>query len=321
MSTNFPARRRQFLQLSGALGVAGYCSGASPAYADTYPSRTITFIIPDGIGGGASTYVREFAPLLANYFHPHVNVEPLNDQGANGQKAAFDLYHAAPDGYMIGMLGDVLSVSQKGNNLSNLTWIATLGRSLFGIAVGHDSKISSVQDLQKLSRERPIVFASSGKTALSYFAIKVFCQVNNIRAKIVTGYKGSTGSMMSVARGDVDAIAQSLPTLKVMQDARLIRIMFVYSGKSPIPGIQDATSIKQPDLGEIVQWRFVAGPPSLPKPIVDKLSHALIAISNEPATINWSKKTGVPLYPLGPRETKQAVEAQFAVAAKWEGRL
>src|ERR1700733_3683595 len=95
--------RRKVFALTGA--AAAMSSFRVEARAASYPDQTITFLIPDGVGGGASTYVHEFAALLSRYFSPPVNVEPLSDQGANGQKAAVDLYHAAPDGYTIGMLG------------------------------------------------------------------------------------------------------------------------------------------------------------------------------------------------------------------------
>ena len=319
MSNNL--NRRQLLPLAAMAGAAGYLSQTRPAAAAAYPSRTITFLIPDGIGGGASTYVREFASLLSQNFAPPVNVEPFNDQGANGQKAVLDLARAAPDGYTIGMLGDVLSVKQNAGLLDKLTWIANLGRTSFGLAVNVKSSINTVADLQKLGQQRPVTFTSSGKTALSYFATQLFCKLNNIPYKIITGYKGAAESMVAVTRGEADATAQSLPTLRSMTQSGLLRTIFAYAKKSPLPGIEDATSINQPDLAEIVQWRFVAGPPGLPQPVVDTLAAALKKVASDPETIAWSKKVHVPIYYLGPEDTKKAAAAEVALYAKWQGKL
>jgi tripartite-type tricarboxylate transporter receptor subunit TctC len=313
--------RRKFLPLTIAAGAIGYYGRTARAYAGAYPSQTITFLIPDGIGGGASTYVREYAVLLGQHFNPTVNVEPFNDQGANGQKAALDLFRAAPDGYTIGMLGDVTAVRQDNDLLNKLTWIANLGRSSFGLAVNAKSNIKSVLDIQKLSQQRPVVFTSSGSTALSYFATQLFCKLNGIRARIITGYKGASDSMVAVMSGEADATAQSLPTLGPMERAGLLRTMFAYADKSPIPGVEDATSIGQPDLAEIIQWRFVAGPPGLPQSIVGALANGLQRISSDPATVAWSEKVSVPIYYLGPEATKKAVDAQLALVEKWQGML
>jgi tripartite-type tricarboxylate transporter receptor subunit TctC len=294
---------------------------AGRAFAAAYPRQTISFLVPDGVGGGADTYVHEYAAQLSTYFDPPVQVAPVNDQGANGQKAALDLFQAAPDGYTIGMLGDVTGVKQEAGLLKQLTYIANVGKSAFGIAVAADSSIRSVADLLAAGAKKPVTFASSGKTALSYFAMQLFCTLNNLPHNIIVGYKGSTDAMVAVARGDADATAQSLPTLLSMEKAGLLRLLFVYADKSPVPGIADATSLGQPALAQVTQWRFVAGPPQLPAPIVDRLSAAFKAISENPATIAWSEKVHVPLDYRGPAATRAAVEAQIALTAKWQGRF
>ncbi|MDR3522174.1 MAG: tripartite tricarboxylate transporter substrate-binding protein [Acidocella sp.] len=321
MSEKFQLKRREFLPFAAsAMALSGFMS-AKPAWASAYPNKPITFLIPDGIGGGASTYVREFSVLLGRYFSPNVNVAPINDQGANGQKAALDLFHATPDGYTIGMLGDVTSVKQGADLLDKLSWIANLGRSSFGLAVNAKSNIQNVDDLKKLSQTRQVVFSSSGKSALSYFAIKLFCKLNDINAKVVVGYKGSTDAMLAVTRGEADATAQSMPTLKPMQDSGYLRTVFVYATKSPLPGVEDATSIGQPDLAEIIQWRVVAAPPGTPPEIVKTLKDAFQNIAGDPATIAWSEKVHVPIFFLGSDATKRAVEGQVDLVRKWQDVL
>ena len=321
MSKKLKLKRREFLPYAASMAALAGFASAQPAWAEAYPNRAITFLIPDGVGGGASTYVREFSVLLGRYFTPNVNVAPLNDQGANGQKAALDLYQAAPDGYTIGMLGDVTSVKQDAELLEKLTWIANLGRASFGLAVNTKSNIQTVDDLKKLAKTRPVSFSSSGKSALSYFAIKLFCKLNDINAKVVVGYKGSTDAMLAVTRGEVDATAQSLPTLKPMQDSGFLRTMFDYSTKSSLPGVEDATSIGEPDLAEIIQWRVVAAPPETPPDIVKTLEDAFKNIANDPATIAWSKNIDVPIFFLGADATRKAVVGQLDLVRKWQDIL
>jgi tripartite-type tricarboxylate transporter receptor subunit TctC len=215
----------------------------------------------------------------------------------------------------------VTSVKQGADLLDKLSWIANLGRSSFGLAVNAKSNIKNVDDLKKLSQTRQVVFSSSGKSALSYFAIKLFCKLNDINAKVVVGYKGSTDAMLAVTRGEADATAQSMPTLKPMQDSGYLRTVFVYATKSPLPGVEDATSIGQPDLAEIIQWRVVAAPPGTPPEIVKTLKDAFQNIAGDPATIAWSEKVHVPIFFLGSDATKRAVEGQVDLVRKWQDVL
>ncbi len=322
MSEKLQLNRRQLLPYGvSAAAFGGLLTSKAARAASAYPNKPITFLIPDGVGGGASTYVREFSVLLGKYFTPNVNVEPINDAGANGQKAALDLYQAAPDGYTIGMLGDVTSVKQDADLLNKLSWIANVGKASFGLAVNAKSNIQNVADLQKISQTRPVVFSSSGKSALSYFATKLFCKLNDINAKIVVGYKGSSDSMLAVTRGEADATAQSMPTLRPMQDAGYLRTIFVYATKSPLPGVDDATSLGQPDLAQIIQWRVIAAPPGTPPDIVNTLKTALENIAADPETVAWSEKVHVPIFFLGPDATKRAVQGQVDLVRKWQDVL
>jgi tripartite-type tricarboxylate transporter receptor subunit TctC len=312
--------RRWFLPLAAAIGAVGYDFPVISAHADTYPSQPITFIIPDGLGGTTSTLVREFSVRLGNYFNPSVDVEPFNDPGAGGQKAALDIFRAAPDGYTIGMLGSVTHINGT-NVLNKLSWIANLNSTRFALAVNTKSKINNVADLKRLSQERPVKFSSSSKTAISYFATALFCKLNNIPCNIVTGYKGASDSMLAVARGEVDATCQNLPTLALMEKTGLLRPIFAFTEKSPFPGVEDATSINEPELTQVVSLNCVAGPPGLPKQIVDKLATAFKRISNDSSTQIWAEKLNIPIDYLGPVDTKKAVESQVALAQKWQGQL
>ncbi len=316
MGTKLLLSRRQLLPLVAA----GFCGFSEHAQASAYPNKPITFIIPDGIGGTTSTLVRGYAAALQSYFIPSVAVEPLNDPGAGGQKAALDLASAPPDGYTIGMLGSVTDV--KGSDvLHKLSWISTLSTDNFGLIVKQDSPLKNFADLQALAQTRPIKFSSSANTSISYFATAVFCKLNNIPSSIVTGYNGASASMLAVMRGDVDATCQSLSTLASMEGASLVRPILTFTKKSPFPGIDDATTIKQPDLADVIALKCVAGPPGLPHSIRTQLAKAFKDVSSKPDMAAWSQKMHIPVTYLGPEDTKNAIESQIAFITKWNKKL
>lgn len=313
--------RRQSLHLGVAATTTLLCSGGR-ASAASYPSRTVSFIIPDSVSGGASVYARGFATRLNRYFTPSADFEVMNDPGADGQKAIIDLTRTKPDGYTIAMLGEVLSVKQGNHMLEDLTWIATIGRGGFGIISAQKSIVDSIQKLREISKSRPVLFSASGQGSLNYFALTLFCYAYKIsNYRIVTGYKGSTGSILAVVRGEVDATAESIPTLEKFIKDGFTRMIFVYDKESNIPGVENSLSIGAPALSEVVQWRFVAGPPNMPANLVSTLSNAFIDITKQPETISWAKKIGVPLYQAGPEETAQLMNAQQKFIHNWKTEL
>lgn len=312
--------RRRALTLATAAGITGYNSRILPAFGSVYPSQPITFIIPDGLGGTTSALVREYASGLSKYLNPSVDVAPLADPGAGGQKAALDLFNSKPDGYTIGMLGSVTHVNGT-DVLDQLSWIGNINVTRFGLAVNPKSGIRSLSDLRKLSVTKPVNFSCSSKSSISYFATRLFCKLTNTRANIVTGYLGASEAMVAVARDDVDATVQNLPTLAIMSNANLLKVIFVLDNKSSFPGVEDATSIGQPDLVDVVALNCIAGPPALPKPIIQKLTTAFQNISNDPATIAWAAKLSIPINFQGPVEAKQTVEMQMGVVKKWQDKL
>lgn len=308
--------RRRFLPLAGA-GFGLSCLTANYALASTYPAHPITFIIPDSINGGAAAYAREFAVRLKDYLVPHQNVVVVSDQGADGQKAVFDLYRTTPDGYTIAMLGEVLSIKQGNNMLNELTWLATIGRASFGMITAKNSAITSVADLRALGQKREVVFSVSGEGSLNYFAITMFCRMLKIPYRIVTGYKGSTGSILAVVRGEVDATAESVPTLHEYVADGFVRMIFIYDKATDLPDVADAVSIGAPDLSNVVQWRFVAAPPGMDPALTNRLSQAFLDIVKMPEVVSWAGKVGIPLYSAGPKETAELVGSQLKFIQTW----
>ncbi len=310
--------RRRLLPLAGVgTGLGFGCLVGRPAWASTYPAHPITFIIPDSVNGGAAAYAREFALRLKEQLVPHQDVVVVSDQGADGQKAVFDLYRTKPDGYTIAMLGEVLSIKQGNQMLNELTWLATIGRASFGMITAKNSPITSVADLRALGEKREVVFSASGKGSLNYFAIKILCKILKIPHRIITGYKGSTGSILGVVRGEVDATAESVPTLHKYVRDDFVRMIFIYDKTTDLPGVVDATSIGAPDLSNVVQWRFVAAPPGMAPGLTDRLSRTFQDIVKDPEVVAWAGKVGIPLYSAGPKETAELVQSQLKFVQTW----
>lgn len=317
--SNIVMKRRSLFPMAAAFGAATSV-GIRSAQAAGYPSQTINFIIPYGPGGGFDAYGRKFAELMAGYYGNKVNVEPINMPGAAGREAIFNLSHDAPDGYNISLAnvpGLFLQKSGGGLDLMKMSWVANLGRDSYGVAVSAKGPIKDVAGLQALSAQRSVGFSSTGAGSTDYFATKVLAASLGLKINIVSGYKGSMSSAVAVARGDVDVVVHSLTTLEKLQKSGLVRVIFVFQEKSPLPGVEDATSINKPDLGKIFQWRPVVAPPGLSPELLTNLSTALVSIAKSPDADAWAKKIHTTLHPLGQDETLDMIKTQKALVDKW----
>ncbi len=316
--------RRQVLPAVAALTSVACLGMRRPAYAGAYPDQTINFIVPDSGGGSFDAYVRKFSEMLEKTLKPSVNVEPLTMPGAGGSVAVFNILHDRPDGYTIGIVNvpGILTSQYRKNAkalaLDKLTWIANLGRDSYGLAVSAKSPIHNIKDLRILGAKRPVLFSSTGFGSTDYFATRVFASALKLNFHQILGYTGSAPTIVAVARGDVDAVVHSLSILERMEKAGLVRTIFVFQDKSPLPGIDDATSIDQPDLGQIFQWRPIAAPPAVPPEIVATLSDALVAAAKSPEAVAWAKAAHVSLYPLDYNATLTMIKRQEALVAKWK---
>lgn len=320
MSFRGTISRRQMSLLGVNAGIAAWAGLATGRAAVTrYPQRTINFIIPYAAGGGFDSYGREFSALLQRQLH--VNVEPVNMPGAAGAEAIFEVFHDRPDGYNISLInvpGILRSKSQAGFDVSKLTWLANLGRDPLGLAVSARSPIRSIADLQAFSKRHVLSMSSSGVASTDYFATKVLAASLGLRVHIVSGYKGSVNSLVAVARGDVNASVHSLSAIQRMEAAGLVRLIFTFEPKSEVPGVEDASAVGKPDLGEIYQYRTVVAPPGLSPQIASQLSGALLHAASTRNARNWAAKIRTVLHPLDQRQTLAMLDRQIAMIHKWQ---
>ena len=79
--------------------LAVFCAAATPAHAQSYPSRPITIVVPYPAGGVTDNLVRLLAERMKNSLGQSIVVENIG--GGGGTIGVDRVSRAAPDGYTL----------------------------------------------------------------------------------------------------------------------------------------------------------------------------------------------------------------------------
>ena len=310
-----PCRRLLLLLLLAVLAAV-----ARPAAA-AYPEQDITLVIPSVAGGGFDAYARAITPAMERYLPNHVNIIPQNVPTLGGGRSASIVYRAKPDGYTIGMFNipGMLVVQQQGEvsyDLTKIAWIGSMGHDVYGIGVSARSPLKSVAELR--ASAKPVRFTAAGPASTAYSATYIAAELLGIKVEMISGYKGSSEYVQAVINGEGDAVVTVLPTLARLQHEGRMRVLASFEERSSLPGVPDATTLRQPELAKITLERLIGGPPGLPSDIVKVLADALQKALKDPEVVAWARKFEVPLLIETPAEATRVLHEQVDFFERWK---
>ena len=317
----------RMLTICVAVGVG--LAAAAPARADDfYKGKTINLIIATATGGGYDTYAR----LIARHLGRHVPGEPTivaqNMPGAAGIRAANYLYAAAPkDGTAIGMLDQathldrVLGTPGLTADAARFNWI---GRILSNSAVLYAWHLAKVKRIEDALTSELIVATSGSASRLNWTVLN---NVVGTRLKLITGYQGSSDSRLAMIRGEIDALSQPWPVLKVegeqlLRDRQINLLLQTGADKHPelahVPRMIDLARTDQ-DKALLTLFsspstigRSIAAPPDVPAERVKALREAFNATLRDPALIEEVRRLKLELDPLDGAALQAAIAGSAA---------
>jgi tripartite-type tricarboxylate transporter receptor subunit TctC len=308
--------------IKGLIAAAAVALTAAPALAE-FPDKPITFVVGYSPGGGFDAYARALAPELEKALGVEVVVE--NVPGAGGQKGAATIYRADADGYTIGIWNiPGLTVPQllgtaSGFDLNDVTWLATLGNSRYALAVQANSEITSLEDLCALGR--PFKHSDTGPASTS--SVTAYIAMNLIDCPIVnvTGYKGSTDTIIGLMRGEVDATIKPIASLNKYVASGDVKLLMTLEDTPSVEGIPSSAQAGYPDFSKFQVVRVIGGPPGIPAEVAAKLSDAIMTAATSQAVTEWSASSKRPVDPVGPAETVALMDELMSFYTQYKDLL
>ncbi|WP_316979950.1 tripartite tricarboxylate transporter substrate binding protein [Shumkonia mesophila] len=247
----------------------------SGAYAEEFPQRPLTVVVPAAAGGGGDTTTRLLARDLETFLDQPITI--INQGQGGGVVGLTTLINAKPDGYTIGLLFPYAGYSFTGQahfSASDFTPIANFNGDSSSLVVAADSPFKNLKDALEALKAAPSnykIHCSGGCGSVWDVPVAAMMLDYGIQvAKIgwIPGQGASTGLTELASKG-VDFQTVSLPEASSLMKAGLVRALAVLS-PSPVPGFEDVP-LAGATVGHAVDggtWRALAGPAGLPPEVV-----------------------------------------------------
>ena len=292
---------------------------ATPALADSWPSRPIHLIVAYAPGGTGDVVARLLSDKLAAALGQSVVVE--NRAGASGAIGARAIATATPDGYML-LLGQTGEISINQHWLKepgydpdkDLRPIALASVVSLALVVPEKAPYSTMKDfVAYLKSGKPVTFASAGVGTPGFFAgeaLKAGLKANMTHVP----YKGAGPALNDLLGAHVDMSFPGFPAVTPQVKAGSLKLLAVSSDvRAPsapdVPTVAEVTGIKNFDY---TLWQGIFAPHGTPDDIVKRLNTEVNKIL---ATEEIKKKfaeLGADIRPMSAAQFTTFVQAESA---------
>ena len=197
-----------FKTLFGGLLVAA--SALCPAWAQTYPAKTISLIVPYPAGGPSDFFARKLQPDAAAKLGQTMIIENIG--GAGGAIGLSKLVNAPAEGYTLSLGSPmelvlapmaIQGVKYKSEDFKLVAQFATTNTIL---AVRNSLNVKTVDELLALARkstDKPLSYGSVGPGSLYHLIGEKFSQITKVQMLHIP-YKGIAPLLSDLMGGQID---------------------------------------------------------------------------------------------------------------------
>ncbi len=316
----FETRKCLFLAAGSLLAVAmAALPSLAQSGADFFKGKTVTYIVATAPGGGYDLYGRLISEYMQKYL-PGSTFIVKNMPGAGHLIGTNAIYAAKPDGLTIGTFNTGLIYSQLVGSdsakfdLTKMSWVGKASTEPRVFVIAEQSPIKTWAELK--SQKEPVNFATSGIGASNYVEINMLTKVLNLPIKILTGYNGNDDTL-AMRRGEVAGGMGSRSSFDPFVKNGYGRYIAQIGGNDKdVPQLRSL--VTEPAGKQFIALieaqgdiaRLTAGPPGIPKDILDALRNAYRQAMEDKELQAKAEKMERPVEPLyGDDVLKKVIDA------------
>ena len=293
-----------FKTLFGGLLVAA--SALCPAWAQTYPAKTISLIVPYPAGGPSDFFARKLQPDAAAKLGQTMIIENIG--GAGGAIGLSKLVNAPADGYTLSLGSPmelvlapmaIQGVKYKSEDFKLVAQFATTNTIL---AVRNSLNVKTVDELLALARkstDKPLSYGSVGPGSLYHLIGEKFSQITKVQMLHIP-YKGIAPLLSDLMGGQIDMaflpMAGSIPA--TIMDGKIQGL--AVTSKTPhalFKQFPAMAAMKGMEAMDFDIWAGVQVHKNTPDAVVNTLNKAFYAAAEVPETRKALEGSGNVLLP------------------------
>jgi tripartite-type tricarboxylate transporter receptor subunit TctC len=293
---------------------------AAPLWAQSFPEKTVTLVVPFPAGGATDPVARSLATRMSELWRQPVVV--LNRAGAGGNIGAEAVARGAADGYTL--LVGTTSLAIAPSLYAKLPYDAlrdfapvSQATSAPNLLVVHPSvPARSVKELVALAKARPgdLISASAGTGTSNHLSLLLFINLAGVDITHVP-YKGAAPAVADVVGGHAHMTFAPSPASLALAQAGRLRVLAVtttsrWSGLPEVPTVAEAGV---PGY-ELTSWVGLLAPAATPQPVIARVHATVVDSLATPGVRDVLVKSGAE--PVGSRPDEFARHLKVEIA-RW----
>jgi tripartite-type tricarboxylate transporter receptor subunit TctC len=258
-------------------------------FAQGFPSRPITMIVPFAAGGTSDVIARTVAEQMSIALGQAVVIE--NVGGAGGSIALARVARAEADGYTI-------AIGNAGTNAATYTIypkltftpesfvpIAVVAKTFGIIALRKDFPAKNLQEFIAYAKSNPgkVNLGHAGVGSSNFLICKAFAHAAGIDVTLV-GYRGAAPALTDAIGGQIDGVCDAAASVAQPINEKLVKGLVVGANVrlASLSELPTSAEAGLPDF-EAQGWNGLFAPKGTPADIIAKLNAAAkTAVESEP---------------------------------------
>lgn len=271
-------------------GLTAAAAAALPhaAFAQGYPTKPVTIVVPFAPGGTTDILARIVGQGLSGELGQPFIVD--NRAGAGGNIGASLAAKAPADGYTLFMgtvgthaINQALYKKMPFDPVKDFAPISRVA-TVPNLLVAHPSQpYKTVKELIAYAKANPgkVTYGSPGSGSSPHVSGELFKSMTGTELLHVP-YKGSAPAMTDLLGGQISIMFDNLPSaIQHVRSGKLRPIAITTAKRSPeLPDIPTIAEAGVPGY-EAMSWFGMFAPAATPKPVLDQLNAALVKVLNQ----------------------------------------
>jgi tripartite-type tricarboxylate transporter receptor subunit TctC len=289
--------------MAGRMLIAALASAVlglpAPVWAQPFPTRPVTFVVPYAAGGNVDVSARTLQAGIGDALGQPILIE--NRPGAGGTIAGDHVARSTPDGHtlFVGsnapiLLGPMTMPKPPYRWDQAFAPISTLAFATNMLLVRPGLPVRTVAELVDHARKNPgkLTLATSSVASINHFMGELL----KLRAGITwteVHYRGNAPAITDLVGGHVDAgLLQLVDSLHQIQAGKLRALAVL--GPARVPALPDVPTIAEAGYPDVqgITFNGIFAPKATPRPVVERLSATVRAALQKKAVVDQLASLG-----------------------------